>query len=86
MSLVDSKGGCIAWVYGPHNLKEGEKTPVKALKIDGDKIIVEFERPMSLVDIVGKHFGFTEGDDISGYTLAFKELYEAWKREKGKSR
>lgn len=85
LSLVDSKGGCIAWVYGPHDLKEGEKLPVKSLKIDGDKIVVELDRPPSLVDIVGKHYGFTEGCDMSGYSLAWKELYEAWKREKGKT-
>ncbi len=86
LKLVDSAGTSVALIDGPHGLKGDERLPVKSLKIDGDKIIVELDRPPSLVDIVGKHYGFTEGDDISGYTLAFKELYEAWLREKGKSR
>ncbi len=89
LSILDSSGNTNALVYCPHNMKEGERSLVKEIKAEGGKIIVELERveatrpPPSLVDVVGKHFGFTEDFDVSVYTPS--GLYEAWLREKGKS-
>ncbi len=86
LKLTDSQGKIVAWTEIPCDLKEGERLPVKSLKIDGDNIVLELERPMSLVEAVEDYFGFTENYDATGCVPTFKELYEAWLREKGKSR
>lgn len=47
LQLRDSSGRISGWIYGLHELKDGDEFPVKSLTVDGDKIRVEVERPLS---------------------------------------
>lgn len=73
----------VAAIYGTHDLKKGELFPVKSLYIEGDKIRVEVERPLSLVEAVGKCHGFGKHTQPHPkWSKGMLAVYEAWKREK----
>lgn len=84
LQLLNSKGKGVGWIYGRYHFPEGEQFPVKSITLDGDKIRVEVERPLSLVEAVGEYFQNVKPDPC--WTTGWRELYDAWKREieKGK--
>jgi len=70
----------VAAIYGTHDLKKGELFPVKSLYIEGDKIRLEIERPLSLMEAVGEIIKILPA--ASRRTPEWNAVCEAWKREK----
>lgn len=89
LQLLDSIGRIVGWIYSPHDLKDGDKFPIKSITLDGDKIHVEVDRPLSLVEAVEAYFSFFPGCAIPSEHSIQKPVFDAWyndsRREKEKT-
>lgn len=84
LQLLDSIGRIVGWIYSPHDLKDGDKFPIKTITLDGDKIRVEVERPLSLMEAATA--AFTLEEPTTYWSPMWRAIYDAWLREKEKEK